>query len=108
MSVAIPEGSDEIFYMVAFLSNKLPAEGAALSKMMADNDSILRTAERLGCKQYLPKYEDMAQWKRHFGSKWAAFVENKAIFDPRAILAPGQNLFQSATHINTYIRMVKN
>lgn len=107
MSVAVPEGSEEVFYMVAFLSNKLP-EGAALSKMMGDNESVLRIAKSLGCKQYLPKHQDVAQWRRHFGSKWESFVLNKQTFDPQAILAPGQNLFSSGNHIEKYIRMVKN
>ncbi|KAG0599156.1 hypothetical protein M758_12G131900 [Ceratodon purpureus] len=107
MSVAVPEGSDEVFYMVSFLSNKAP-EGAALTKMLADNGSILRIAQQLGCKQYLPKHSDITQWRRHFGSKWESFVQNKQTFDPEAILAPGQNLFRSGSHINKYIRMVKN
>ncbi|KAG0554904.1 hypothetical protein KC19_12G129000 [Ceratodon purpureus] len=107
MSVAVPEGSDEVFYMVAFFSNKL-SESAALSKMLADNESILRIAQQLGCKQYLPKHSDITQWRRHFGSKWESFVQNKQTFDPEAILAPGQNLFRSGSHINKYIRMVKN
>jgi cytokinin dehydrogenase len=99
MSVAVPEGSEEVFYMVAFLSNKLP-EGAVLSKMMGDNESILRIAKSLGCKQYLPKHQDVAQWE--------SFVLNKQTFDPQAILAPGQNLFSSGNHVEKYIRMVKN
>ncbi len=103
MSVAVPEGSDEVFYMVAFLSNRLP-EGAALAKLMADNERILRTALQLGSKQYLPKHQDIGQWRRHFGSKWEAFVQNKQTFDPRGILAPGQNL-NCKGHIDAYIRM---
>lgn len=93
--------------MVAFLSNKLP-EGAALTKMMADNQSILRIAKQLGCKQFLPKRQNITQWRRHFGSKWHSFVQNKQTFDPKAILAPGQNLFSAGNHIDTYIRMIKH
>jgi len=95
LSVVIPEGPEEIFYLVAFLRNKLPdiAGGPTLSTMLEDNDNILRVCETLRCKQYLPRYPDRVQWKRHFGSKWDLFVQNKQVFDPRAILSPGQNIF---------------
>lgn len=95
LSVAVPEGPEEIFYIVAFLRNKLPelAGGPTLSTMLEDNDNILRICEPLQCKQYLPRHQDRIQWKRHFGSKWDLFVQNKQIFDPRAILSPGQNIF---------------
>jgi cytokinin dehydrogenase len=106
-SVAVPEGSDEVFYMVAFLSSTLP-DRAALSTMKAVNESILRIAKRMGCKQYLVKHSDVTDWRRHFGSKWGSFVQNKQTFDPKAILAAGQNIFTSGSHINQYLRMVKN
>ncbi|KAG0581883.1 hypothetical protein M758_3G016900 [Ceratodon purpureus] len=95
LSVAVPEGPDEIFYIVAFLRNKLPEldGGPTLSTMLEDNDNILRVCEPLRCKQYLPRHQDRIQWKRHFGSKWDLFVQNKQMFDPRAILSPGQNIF---------------
>jgi cytokinin dehydrogenase len=105
LSVAVPEGSDEVFYMVSFLSNKLP-EAASLSKMLEEDKSILRVTEKLGGKQYLPRHQDMNQWKRHFGSKWEKFVQNKQMFDPRTILAPGQNLFSRSNVGENHIRML--
>jgi len=108
LSVAIPEGSEEIFYMVAFLSNKLPENAEARSKMMQDNESILEIVEQLRGKHYLPKHQHIRQWRRHFGSKWEAFVESKQAFDPRAILAPGQNLFKAGAQFNKYIRLSRN
>ena len=93
--MAVPEGPEEIFYIVAFLRNKLPDVdgGPTLAAMLEDNDNILRVCERLRCKQYLPRHQDRMQWKLHFGSKWDMFVQNKQMFDPRAILSPGQNIF---------------
>jgi len=109
LSVAIPEGSEETFYTVSFLSNKWPENAALRSKMMQDNESILKITEQLGGKQYLPKHQHIRQCRRHFGSKWAAFVESKQSFDPRAILAPGQNLFKAGqNHFNQRIRMSRN
>lgn len=106
LSVAVPEGSEEVFYMVSFLSNKLP-EKASLAKMMKQDESILRISEKLGGKQYLPRHKCVKEWRRHFGSKWASFVHNKETFDPRAILAPGQNLF-STKRPAQYIRMSRD
>ena len=91
LSVAVPD--EEIFYIVAFLRNKLPSRGPSLAALMEDNAHIMRICEPLRCKQYLPRYEDRLQWKRHFGSKWDTFVHNKQLFDPLALLAPGQNIF---------------
>lgn len=96
MSVAVPEGPEEIFYVAAFLRNKLPndaAGGPSLATMLEDNDNILRICEPLRCKQYLPRHQAPSQWKRHFGPKWDSFVQNKQMFDPHAILSPGQNIF---------------
>lgn len=95
LSVAVPEGPEEIFYVVAFLRNKLPdtAGGPTLSDMLEDNENILRICEPLRCKQYLPYYQDRNKWKHHFGSKWPLFVRNKQVFDPCAILSPGLNIF---------------
>ena len=95
LSVAVPEGPEEIFYIVAFLRNKLPdsSGGPSLTEMLEYNESVLRICEPLQCKQYLPHYEDRNQWKPHFGSKWDSFVQNKQVFDPCAILSPGLNIF---------------
>lgn len=95
LSVAVPEGPEEIFYIVAFLRNKLPdtAGGPTLSDMLEDNENILRICKSLQCKQYLPHYQDHNDWEHHFGSKWDSFVQNKQSFDPFAILSPGLNIF---------------
>ncbi len=84
---------EEVFYLVAFLRNVLPS-GPGLQSMLDENARILRVCEDLNGKHYLPRYTEEEQWKRHFGSeKWTAFVQQKHMFDPHAILAPGQNIF---------------
>ncbi len=84
---------EEVFYLVAFLRNALPS-GPGLQSMLDENARILRVCEDLNGKHYLPRYTEEEQWKRHFGSeKWTAFVQHKHMFDPHAILAPGQNIF---------------
>lgn len=92
-SAVIPDES--VFYLVAFLRIALPSSGPPLSSLIAENDKIMEvchTAE-LGCKMYLPEYEDAASWKRHFGQQWEAFARRKRTYDPDCILAPGQNIF---------------
>jgi cytokinin dehydrogenase len=84
---------EEVFYLVAFLRNALPS-GPGLESMLDDNARILKICEELRGKQYLPRYTEEEQWKRHFGAdRWNAFVQHKHMFDPHAILAPGQNIF---------------
>jgi cytokinin dehydrogenase len=84
---------EEVFYLVAFLRNALPS-GPGLESMLDDNARILKICEELRGKQYFPRYTEEEQWKRHFGAdRWNAFVQHKHMFDPHAILAPGQNIF---------------
>jgi cytokinin dehydrogenase len=84
---------EEVFYLVAFLRNALPS-GPGLESILEDNARILSICEQLRGKQYLPRYIEEAQWKQHFGAdQWRAFVQHKQMFDPQAILAPGQNIF---------------
>ncbi|CAK9197513.1 unnamed protein product [Sphagnum troendelagicum] len=85
---------EEVFYLVAFLRDALPS-GPGLESMLDENARILRVCEDLNGKHYLPKYTEEEQWKQHFGcEKWTAFVQHKHMFDPHAILAPGQNMFR--------------
>jgi cytokinin dehydrogenase len=75
---------EEVFYLVAFVRNAL-LSGPGLESMLDENARILRVCEDLNGKHYLPKYTEEEQW--------TAFVQHKHMFDPHAILAPGQNRF---------------
>ncbi|GMI81367.1 ARABIDOPSIS THALIANA CYTOKININ OXIDASE 5, cytokinin oxidase 7 [Hibiscus trionum] len=91
-SVVLPEG--EIFYIVALL--RFVPKGRSAEKLVAQNQEIVNwcTKEGLDFKLYLPHYQSIEDWKRHFGNQWSRFVDRKASFDPMAILAPGQNIFR--------------
>ncbi|MCE0481033.1 Cytokinin dehydrogenase 7 [Datura stramonium] len=93
-SVVLPQG--EIFYLVALLrfSHPHPKE-FEIKQMVAQNQKIIQTCNDNGFdfKLYLPHYKSTVEWKKHFEDQWGRFVERKSKFDPKAILAPGQNLF---------------
>ncbi|GLJ16015.1 hypothetical protein SUGI_0265410 [Cryptomeria japonica] len=95
-SAVIPD--DDIFYLVgllrsAFHSSSSP--GNSLDELIDQNERILRFCREsgIGEKQYLPHYTTEADWKVHFGAKWPKFVQMKALYDPSAILSPGQQIF---------------
>ncbi|KAL2896851.1 Cytokinin dehydrogenase 7 [Bienertia sinuspersici] len=97
-SVVIPEG--EIFYLVALLRFTPPyPSGPPVTELVDENKEIVRHCTKKGYdfKLYLPHYKTQHEWKQHFGSQWPQFAERKSMFDPMAILAPGQNIF-SRTH----------
>lgn len=97
-SVVIP--GEDIFYLVAFLSSAVPTSTGAdgLEYILTQNKRILDFCERadLRVKQYLPHYTRQEDWKAHFGPQWESFVQRKSAYDPLAILAPGQRIFQKA------------
>ncbi|KAL5230490.1 hypothetical protein ABZP36_029266 [Zizania latifolia] len=93
-SVALPEG--EIFYLVALLRFCRPYPGGPpVDELVAQNNAIIDACRSNGYdyKMYFPTYHAVSDWARHFGAKWARFLERKARYDPLAILAPGQNIF---------------
>ncbi|CAO2816630.1 unnamed protein product [Amaranthus hypochondriacus] len=90
-SVVIPEG--DIFYLVALLRFTSPNE--RVQDLVAQNMKIVRHCKnkRYDFTLYLAHYQTQEEWKQHFGNQWQRFVERKAMFDPMAILAPGQKIF---------------
>ncbi|EPS73626.1 hypothetical protein M569_01132 [Genlisea aurea] len=95
-SFVTPE--EDIFYMVAFLSSAVPSSNGSdsLENILARNKRILAlsSSHNLGIKQYLPHYSTREEWETHFGTKWDVFRRRKMAYDPLAILAPGQRIFQ--------------
>ncbi|GLT31557.1 hypothetical protein SLA2020_062860 [Shorea laevis] len=95
-SVVIPE--EDTFYLVAFLSSAVPSSTGTegLDHILTQNKKILEFCEvaSLGVKQYLPHYTTEEEWRAHFGPRWEVFVQRKSTYDPLAILAPGQRIFQ--------------
>lgn len=97
-SVVIPD--EDIFYLVAFLASAVPSSNGSdgLEHILSQNKKILEYCEKadLGVKQYLPHYTTQEAWRLHFASRWQIFQQRKSVYDPLAILAPGQQIFQKS------------
>ncbi|XP_078446662.1 cytokinin dehydrogenase 9-like [Wolffia australiana] len=94
-SAVIPD--EQVFYLVGFLHAVLPSEGeGGLKKALENNDRVLEVCRREGikAKQYLPHYTGKSEWMEHFGERWETLLRRKLAYDPMAILAPGQRIFQ--------------
>ncbi|KAH7855920.1 hypothetical protein Vadar_030574 [Vaccinium darrowii] len=91
---------EDVFYQVALLSSAIPSSTGkdGLAQILNQNQRILDFCEiaHLGVKQYLPHYTTQEAWRTHFGHQWDVFVGRKSQYDPSAILAPGQRIFQRA------------
>ncbi|KAL5976637.1 Cytokinin dehydrogenase [Asimina triloba] len=83
---------EEIFYSVGLLRS---ATKQNLESYQDQNREILRFCEKEGIevKQYLPHYEAMDEWQKHFGAKWNKFLQRKRMFDPKGILEAGPMIF---------------
>lgn len=92
MSSVVPD--EEVFFTVGLLRSSTPEDWRQLE---TQNEEILRFCETEGIevKQYLPHHKGRADWVKHFGRKWGAFLERKKKYDPKAILSPGQGIFDS-------------
>ncbi|XP_057807793.1 cytokinin dehydrogenase 9-like [Salvia miltiorrhiza] len=90
---------EDVFYLVAFLPHAAESEG--LQNLLNQNRRILNfcDAAELGVKQYLPHYKTQEEWRAHFGARWEIFAQRKSAYDPLAILAPGQRIFQKSISI---------
>ncbi|PKA61768.1 Cytokinin dehydrogenase 9 [Apostasia shenzhenica] len=94
-SAVIP--NEEVFYLIAFLSSAPCSPGQeTLKQVLKKNERILEFCKKVNIqvKQYLPYYTKEEEWKSHFGHRWKAFKQKKQAYDPLAILAPGQRIFQ--------------
>ncbi|XP_059311672.1 cytokinin dehydrogenase 6-like [Lycium ferocissimum] len=95
---------EDIIYLVAFLSHANPSSNGtdSLEHVLTQNKRILDFCEvsHLGVKQYLPHYTKQEQWRTHFGPQWEVFVQRKSAYDPLAMLAPGQGIFQKAVSVS--------
>ncbi|KAK9101318.1 hypothetical protein Scep_024748 [Stephania cephalantha] len=89
-SAIIPD--EEIFYTIGLLHSSGLDDWEYLEDK---NKEILQYCVKAGIKvkQYLPHYKNKADWMNHFGLKWELFQTRKIKFDPKAILSPGQGIF---------------
>lgn len=88
---------EDIFYAVSLLRFDKPyPEGPPLPFVLDQNNAILEAcrANDIPAKQYLGRHKNQTEWERHFGKqRWKRFVKRKRLFDPKGVLAPGQNIF---------------
>lgn len=92
--MALPDS--EIFYLVALLRFSRPYPGGPRVEDLTDqNRQIMECCRSNGYdfKMYLPHYKTESEWEEHFGKEWPRFVDRKDRYDPMAILAPGQRIF---------------
>ncbi|XP_077252222.1 cytokinin dehydrogenase 9-like [Tasmannia lanceolata] len=96
-NVSVVTPSEDIFYLVAFLSSAVPSCSGSdsLGRILTQNKRVLDFCEMagIGMKQYLPHYTTQEEWQAHFDPRWEAFIRRKSAYDPLAILAPGQRIF---------------
>lgn len=91
------EGDEQVLYTVGVLRSANPASCAAqcLDDILSRNRRLVEasSAQKIGAKQYLAHHPSLFHWRGHFGGSWNRFVARKNLFDPLAILAPGQGIF---------------
>lgn len=99
-SLVTPE--QDLLYLVAFLHTAIPQSTGTdgVDYILTQNRKVLAFCEKakLGVKQYLPHYTTEKEWQAHFGHKWDEFIRRKSAYDPLAILAPGQQIFQKGIY----------
>ncbi|CAA0376188.1 unnamed protein product [Arabidopsis thaliana] len=104
--------NEDIFYLVAFLPSAVPNSSGKndLEYLLKQNQRVMNfcAAANLNVKQYLPHYETQKEWKSHFGKRWETFAQRKQAYDPLAILAPGQRIFQKTTGKLSPIQLAKS
>ncbi|CAN6979121.1 unnamed protein product [Brassica rapa subsp. trilocularis] len=105
-SSAVTPEEEEIFYLVAILTSAVPGSTGkdGVDQIVKRNQRILEFSEAagLGLKQYLPHYTTRHEWRSHFGPKWDDFVRRKSRYDPFAMLAPGQRIFEKAPVVSPH------
>ncbi|MGQ0840048.1 FAD-binding protein [Actinokineospora sp.] len=72
-----------------------PNDPAVVERMIADNRAIYERVRAAGGTLYPVSAFPMSKedWKRHYGSKFAAFRDAKQRYDPRDTLTPGYEVF---------------
>jgi cytokinin dehydrogenase len=85
---------EEILYLFSLLRTA-PPDMHTVHAMVAANRTLFEQARDLGGTHYpigsIPFSQ--ADWIQHFGVDWRLFLRQKARYDPRQILTPGQGIF---------------
>ncbi|MDQ3829783.1 MAG: FAD-binding protein [Candidatus Tectomicrobia bacterium] len=85
---------EEILYLFSLLRTA-PPDTQTVDAMVAANRTLFEQARDLGGTHYpigsIPFSQ--ADWIQHFGANWQRFLRQKARYDPRQVLTPGQGIF---------------
>jgi FAD/FMN-containing dehydrogenase len=86
---------DPVPYLLAVLWTLDPADTAAVAAREAANHVMYETVRAAGGTQYPVGSIPMtpADWRAQYGRAWDGFAAAKRRYDPRGLLAPGQNVF---------------
>ncbi|MDV2979897.1 FAD-binding protein [Pseudarthrobacter oxydans] len=91
----LPHSSDGTVFFFDLLNFYSP-ETTGFEAMLQRNRRLYDRLVAMGGKRYIigavPNMT-VTDWKRHFGKQYDVLQRNKAAFDPRYLLAPGQNFF---------------
>ncbi|MEU2926802.1 FAD-binding protein [Streptomyces sp. NPDC007251] len=86
--------SGEVFYLFALLRTAEPDRPETVAAMVAANRAAYRLARSRGAVAYpvnaLPMTD--ADWRDHYGGRWAAFADAKRRHDPHLVLGRGHGL----------------
>lgn len=92
-NVEVPDSP--IAFLFAILRLATPPDDATVQRLVKANRALYEKARALGGTLYPVSAVPMSEidWVRHFGRDYPRFVADKALFDPRRTLTPGQGIF---------------
>lgn len=89
----VPDG--DTFFLFGLLRTAIPPTAERSAELVAANRALFEKVRTVGGFFYPVDSVPMSvdDWRRQFGPRWPEFVLAKRIFDPEALLAPGQGIF---------------
>jgi FAD/FMN-containing dehydrogenase len=87
---------EEVCYLVSILRTA-PPDIHVVNAQVAANRALFEQARELGGTHYPIGALSFspADWRQHFGAHWQRFLRQKARYDPRQVLTPGQGIFDA-------------
>ena len=92
-NLRVPKG--ETFFLFGLLRNAIPPTPERAAELTRANRRLFERARAVGGYFYPVDSVPMSpqDWRRHFGPRWPQLVAAKRALDPKALLAPGQRVF---------------
>ena len=91
--VEVPD--QPVAFLFAILRMATPSDDATVQRLIKANRALYEKARALGGTLYPVSAVPMspADWVRHYGADYPKVLADKALFDPRHTLTPGQGIF---------------